>query len=43
MVTDDLLQQIGQNQPVEAQAKAVVRAGKITPLSVTNPSLIAGA
>ena len=41
LVTDDLLRQIGQDQPVEARIEAVVRAGKIASFSVTNPSLIA--
>ena len=41
-LTDDLLRQIGQNQPVDAQLEAVVREGKIASFSVTNPSLIAG-
>jgi ketosteroid isomerase-like protein len=40
-LTDDLLRQIGQDQPVDAQLEAVVRDGKIASFSVTNPSLIA--
>jgi ketosteroid isomerase-like protein len=40
MVTSDLLQQMGQNQPVEAQNEVVVRAGKIVSFTVTNPSLV---
>ena len=39
-LTDDLLRQIGQDQPVDAQLEAVVRDGKIASFSVTNPSLI---
>lgn len=42
-ITDDLLRQMGQSQPVGAQAEAVVRAGKIVSLTVTNPSLIENA
>lgn len=42
MMSADLLRQMGQSQPVEAQAEAVVRAGKIVSFTVTNPSLIAG-
>ncbi len=41
MVTDDVLRQMGQNQPVPAHVEAVVCEGKIISLTVTNPSLIA--
>lgn len=42
MMTDDLLRQIGQRQPLRTEAEAVVRDGKIASLSVTNPSLLSG-
>lgn len=41
MMIADLLRQMGQSEPVEARAEAVVRAGKIVSFTVTNPSLIA--
>ena len=40
LTTQDLLRQIGQTEPVPAEAEAVVRAGKIVAFSVTNPTLI---
>ncbi len=40
MVTHDVLQQMGQKQPVEAHNEAVVRDGKIVSFTVTNPSLM---
>ena len=40
LMTQDLLRQIGQTEPVAAEAEAVVRAGKIVAFTVTNPALM---
>jgi ketosteroid isomerase-like protein len=37
MLTGDLFRQMGFSEPIEARGEAIVREGKITSLSVTNP------
>jgi ketosteroid isomerase-like protein len=37
MLTGDLFRQMGFSDPIEARGEAVVREGKITSLTVTNP------
>ncbi len=42
-LTDDLLQQMGQTEPIEARNEATIRDGKIVSFIVTNPSLMGNA
>jgi ketosteroid isomerase-like protein len=41
-MSNDLLRQIGRSEPVEDQAEAVVREGKIASFSVSTSSLLSG-